>query len=202
MDFIKIEEDDVKDFLRNREKIKMEIYEKLYIINCEIRKTNDIIEMVSFQHAELSDMPKGSKSHKDLSDTYLKYQKVLDDRSNEYNKLLYGLIQKENAVDRVWQCYLVLAEPYYSILTELYVNDQKYEIAESTSGYSRHAYETHRKKGVSLVLELYESGKSMSELSEFAMKAARCRKSVKNKQVFEATENYQLSLEDMLKMEE
>lgn len=200
MEFLEISKENVKDFLRNRDKIKIEIYDKIYTINCEIRKTNDIIEMVSFQHAELSDMPKGSKNHKDLSDTYLKYQKILDERSKEYSSLLYGLIQKEEAVDRVWQCYMVLAEPYYSILTEMYVKDQKYEVAEATSGYSRQAFEKHRKRGVDLVLELYNSKKSMNELCEYTIKASKNREQVKHRGVFEE-ENYQLSLEDMLKME-
>ena len=201
MEFIEISKDDVKDFLRNRDKIKIEIYDKIYTINCDIRKTNDIIEMVSFQHAELSDMPKGSRKHKDLSDTYLKYQKILDERSTEYSNLLYGLIQKENAIERVWLCYLVLAEPYYSILSELYVKDQKYEVAESASGYSRQVFEKHRKRGVELILELYSSKKSMAELTEFVMKAAQTRERVKHKEVYEVT-NYQLSLEDMLKTED
>lgn len=201
MEFIEISKEEVKDFLRNRDRLKIEIYDKLYAVNCEIRKTNDIIEMVSFQHAELSDMPKGGRRHKDLSDTYLKYQKILDERSMDYSNLLYGLIQKENAVDRVWQCYMVLAEPYYSILTEMYVKDQKYDVAEAASGYSRQAFEKHRKRGINLILELYNSRKSMIELSEFALLAQRNREKIKHKDVFEEV-NYQMSLEDMLSMEE
>ena len=199
MEYVQISKEDVKDFLRNRDKIKIEIYDKIYTINCDIRKTNDIIEMVSFQHAELSDMPKGSSSHKDLSDTYLKYQKILDVRSTEYSHLLYGLIQKENAVERVWLCYLVLAEPYFSILTDMYVKNQKYEVAESMSGFSRQVFEKYRKRGINLVLELYSSKKSMAELTEYGMKANEKREQVKHKDVYD-TPNYQLSLEDMLKM--
>lgn len=201
MEFLEISIEDVKDFLRNRDKIKIELYDKLYTISREIRKTDDVIEMVSFQHAELSDMPKGSRNHKDLSDTYLKYQKILDERSSEYSSLLYSYMKKENAVDRVWQCYMVLAEPYHSILTELYVKDQKYEVAETLSGYSHNAFEKHRKRGVELVLELYNSHKSMSELSAYALKAEGIRKKVKHKEVFEY-DNYQMSLDEMIGFKE
>jgi len=197
MELLKISAEDAKDFLRNRDKIKIELFEKLYAVNREIRKTSDVIEMVSFQHAELSDMPKGSKNHRDLSDTYLKYQKILDERSSEYSNLLYGYIQKEAAVDRVWQCYMILAEPYFSILTEMYVKDQKYEVAEAQSGYSHTVFEKHRKRGINLVLELYNSGKSMSELSEYAMKADKNRVQVKHMEMFD-NENYQISLGDLL----
>lgn len=201
MEYLDITVEDIKNFLRNHEKLKIEIHDKIYTINREIHNTNDVIEMVSFQHAEISDMPKGGGNHKDLADVYLKYEKILNDRRSEYTDLIYELIQKEISVDRVWQCYLILAEPYYSILTELYVKEQKYEVSITNLGCSRRAFEVHRKKAVDLVLELYKSERTIGDLCEYALVASKVRE-VKKKPKELDENDYQLSMEDYMRKEE
>lgn len=187
----------IKDILRNKESLSASIQDRMYNINRAMKNANEIIEVVSFRSSEFACMPKGKGGHTDLTKTYLDYQKALRQRSADYKNMVYELILKEESMERVWQCYMVLSEPYYSVLTAMYVKNQKYEIAEKESGFSRQVFEKYRKAGIELIKQLYESDKSVAELMEFSICAKQKRAEVKNRQVFNQ-ENYQISLDDYL----
>lgn len=197
MDKLPITENEIKDILRQRNNRIAAIQEKIYTIDKDIKNTESIIEMVSFRRPEISDMPRGKGNHTDLGDTYLNYREILEQRTREYNKLLYEMIREEICIERVWQCYLLLGEPYFTILTDLYVKNEKYIIVEQESGYSRQVFEGYRKNGIELILEFYNSSKSAAELAEGSIAAEIQRSREKHKKESDK-ENYQISMEDIM----
>ena len=70
--------------------------------------------------------PKGGKK-KDLSDLIIKLEKDREIRRKELLTMLTELSNQEDMVNRVWACYLALDDPYYTLLSQLYVENDLYE---------------------------------------------------------------------------
>lgn len=159
-----ITEADVKYFLRNKDKLIMDIHEKIHQINRSVKQVNDIMESVSYHSTEVSDMPHARNGHKDMSDVYEKYLHKRDERLLEYKQMLWALMMKEETIERVWSCFLALSEPYYSIIKHLYVENELYATAEAESGLSRQVFEKYRKRAMELIIGFYHSDKTDAEL--------------------------------------
>ncbi len=164
-------EDEVKYTLRNKEAIIISIHEKMYFIQKDISQTDDMIEMASFRSTEITDMPSGKGTHKDLADVLLKYYKYMDDQKKQYTDLFRTLIDREMRTERIWMCFLLLDEPYYGYIKRLYVDGEKYDTVEAESGFSRQVFGKYRKEAMELIIRFYNSDKNMLELSEQSQKS-------------------------------
>lgn len=192
-----ITEEKVKEILKTREKMKADIRKKMYAINKDLFQNDEMYELVSYPSTEMSDMPRRKGWHKDLGDVLINYRKVIADRKIQYQGVLWDLIAQEECIERVWLAFQVLAEPYYSILSELYVKRNKYEVAQQESGYSLKAFEKHRKNGVNLIIQIYESDKQITTLEHIVSSAKANREKIKDKRFFD-NENYQINMDDIL----
>lgn len=197
-----ITEEDVKNILRSRKQLLNQIHDKMYSINRDISMKNDIIEMVSFGSSALSDMPKGKGEHHDLSNTYLRYIKTLEDEQETFKEILINLILKERKIERVWLSYRILEDPFYSIIENLYVNNEKFEMAVIISGLSTRAFNKYRARGIELIIKFYNSDLSVEKLMQMDQKAEIRRKETKDRKEMVLPENYQLDIQDYLKDEQ
>lgn len=199
MDVVKIPitEDKVKEILKTREQMKADIRKKMYAINRDLFQNDELYELVSYPSAEVSDMPRRKGWHKDLGDILINYKKVIEERKVQYQGLLWNLIAQEESIERVWIAFQVLSEPYYSTLYELYVKRNKYEVAQQESGYSLKAFEKHRKNGINLIIQIYDSEQSILELEHIADSNKKYQKSIKDSTHLDS-DNYQINMDDIL----
>ena len=66
--------------------------------------------------------------------------------------MYWELILKEQLIEQVWDAYMHLEEPYYSIVNRMYIQGMLYATVERESGWSRQVFEKKRKKGIGLML--------------------------------------------------
>lgn len=198
----RLTEDEIKDILKHKEELIISIHDKMYMTKKEMSKTDDIIEMASFPSSQLNDMPGGKGEHKDLSDVLLKYYKYLNRQKEEYNELFWILIQRELRIERVWMCFLLLDEPYYSYIKKLYVDNEKYETVERESGYAGSTFRKYRKEAIELIIYFYESDKSMTELMELSQKKLIEHEKIiiEEKDDSSDAENHQISITDFMEI--
>ena len=190
-------ENEVKYTLRNKKTIIIGIHEKMYFIQKEISQTNELIERASFRSNEITDMPSGKGTHRELTDVLLKYYKYMDLQKKEYIDLFRILIEREKRTERIWMCFLLLDEPYYEYIKRLYVDGEKYDTVEAESGFSRQVFAKYRKEAIELILRFYNSEKSMLELSEQSQKSLLCKEKKTGKEA--TVENvHQLSFVELL----
>ena len=148
-----ITEKEVKEILRNRENLLFSIHHKMSVIEVNVGKTDDMIETMSMPSNSISGMPKGPVKQKDLGDVYQNYKKILKQRNEDYKTMYCELILKEEIIEQVWDAYMRLEEPYYSIIHKMYVQSMLYVAVEQESGWSRQVFEKKRKKGIQLIVD-------------------------------------------------
>lgn len=150
---ITITEQEVKNILKNKEHLLFSIHKKMSMIEKDMEKTDDMIETMSIPANLMSGMPRSSGTQKDLGDVYRNYKKILKQRNEDYKSMYWELILKEEMIERVWDAYMRLEEPYYSIVTNMYVQNMLYATAERESGWSRQVFEKKRKIGIRLIID-------------------------------------------------
>ena len=136
---------------------------KLYTVKKDLFQQREIIETICLS-SPISGIAGPKGTHKDLSDVYEKYQETLGRRRTDYKSIFRYLERKEEDINRVWQAYLCLEDPYYRILTELYVNNRLYADVEQSSGMSHRIFEQNRKQGIQQIKDLYQSDTNISIL--------------------------------------
>lgn len=191
-------EEEIKYTLRNKYAIIVSIHEKMHFIKKEIAQADDMIRTASFRSSEIIDMPSGNGNHRDLTDVLLKYYKYMDVQKNQYTDMFWNLIEREKRTERIWMCFLLLEEPYYTYLKRLYVDGEKYEAVEQDSGFSRQVFAKYRKEAVGLIIHFYYSEKSMPELHQQAQRSL-IHRDKKVQSTEPAGEVQQITMEDILK---
>lgn len=78
--------------------------------------------------------------------------------------MLTELSNQEDMVNRVWACYLALDDPYYTLLSQLYVENDLYENVRIQFDMSPTTFERYRKKALHLIIEYTKSPLSVGEL--------------------------------------
>ena len=66
----------------------------------------------------------------------------------DYKAMYCELILQEDMIEQVWDAYMRLEEPYYSIINRMYVQSMLYAVVEQESGWSRQVFEKKRKKSI------------------------------------------------------
>ncbi len=166
-----ITEDRIKKILSNREKMLNDINKKMVLLFREVSRSDMGVFMdeliaeksISAAHNSLLPGPKGGKK-KDLSDLIIKLEKDREIRRKELLTMLTELSNQEDVVNRVWACYLALDDPYYTLLSQLYVENDLYENVRIQFDMSPTTFERYRKKALHLIIEYTKSPLSVGEL--------------------------------------
>ena len=197
MERLPINEKDVQNILRNKEKLKVGIHRKMYFINRDMSQDEEMYELVAYPSTEVSDMPRRKGWHKDLGDVVLKYKALLEERKSEYKEFLWELVLQEEQINRVWLCFMALNDPCFSILECMYVHGEKYEIALLQSGYSRQVFEKYRKRGLDAILLLYNSDQTTQQI-DIVSNSAKKQRSEAKKEIISEVSNQQISMDDII----
>lgn len=177
-----IDEEMVKDILRERDREIKSIHEKMLSFYQELESSDSLLEAVALPALQKEvGMPSGKGGHKDLGDVLARYQRQLLDQDEEIRKIMWELAEQERMVNRVWACFHALEEPYYSILHRMYVENQLYQTVEAGFGMSHKTFEKHRRQGIELVIWYYESGADIAELMRMRRGSSPSRKKSRGK---------------------
>lgn len=161
----KINAELVKDILRNREKRIANIHKKMLGLYEQLKRIEqDSAEMASLPGIKADGMPGAKGTHMDLSDVFFSYKRQVYDRNEEVRRLMWVLSEKEELISRVWACFYALEDPFFSILQELYVENQLYQTVEESYEMSHKTFEKYRSEGIELIIRFYESGESVADL--------------------------------------
>lgn len=163
MEYRPINEEIVKDVLRNRDEKIRTIHEKMANLYQEAGK-DAVLQNIALPAQNLTGMPGAKGNHKDLSDVLLAYQKQYARRNAELREVLWELSDEEEQIYRIWGCFNALDNPFYSILDRLYVKGEKYQSVEQEMGICHNTFENNRAQAVKLIMMHYESELSIAEI--------------------------------------
>lgn len=193
-----VDEETIKDILRYYpEKIK-NIRQKMLSLYQET-ESEEVLSAVALPPINMSGMPGAKGNHKDLGDVLISYQKQIWKRNEEIREMMWQLSEEEAIIRRVWACFHVLDNPYYSILHALYVENQLYMAVESSFDMSHKTFEKYRRDGINLLIRFYESNETIPELMRKYRnknKTQKRRKKADNQE----KEYRQIDLSDLMKL--
>lgn len=147
-------------------------------------------------------MPGAKNRRKDLGDVLLEYERQQQRRNEEIRKMMCALTGQEEMINRIWACFYALDDPYYSILQQLYVENQLYQAVESSFDVSHKTFEKYRQHGLALIVGFYESGVSIADLMCRHQGGTGTRKKQVEKKEPENGEYGQISLSGYLEEKE
>lgn len=156
-------EEEIKDILRHREKKLDTIHKKIMSLYEELNREAALAE-AALPAINTSALPGAKGQHKDLCDILLHWQKLHRQREIEIMEMMWKLTDEESRINRVWACFHALDEIYYSMFWHLYVENQLYETTAIEFCGSRKTFEKYRKKGMQQLIDFYESGESTAVL--------------------------------------
>ena len=161
-----VTEERIKMILSKREKMLRDINEKVILLIKDLdRIDDDLIAEKSIHAVSINMMPSAKGGvKKDLSDLIIKLQRDREERKNELYKMIRLLSDQEYMINRVWACFLALDDPYYTMLNQLYVENDLYEAVRQQFDMSPTTFERHRKKALTLIAEYVDSQLSVSEI--------------------------------------
>ena len=160
----KLTELEVKKILKNKDAMIGNVHNRMHQIRLALHNGYEIMDVVRLPSPKVDDMPGRKGDYKGLEEVYIQYEEVLSMRNQEYKSLFRELIKEEERIHRVWEAFLALDEPYSSIINDLYVSKVKYKAVEQEYGLSHRVFEEARKEGIDKIIEMVESGKSISLL--------------------------------------
>ena len=191
-----MDEETVKDILRSYPEKTKNIRQKMLSLYAET-ESEKVLSAAALPAVNISGMPGAKGNHKDLGDVLLSYQRQLWRRNEEIREMMWQLTQEDEMNRRVWACFHILSDPYYSILHALYVENQLYAAVEMHFDMSHKTFEKYRRDGINLLIKFYESEETIPDLMrKYRNKNKTSQK--KRKKAKEDREYNQLDLSDLL----
>lgn len=145
------------------------IHSKMMLLYTEMKnqeKRSDSLIMATALPARPTEgMPRGS-GHSDNLDVLYRYYRQKEENGTEIRMQMWRLSEEEEEIRRLWNCFLVIPEPFYGILCNLYVKKELYAVAQAAFGYSHRMFENKRKEGLELLTLLFNSKYTSLELIE------------------------------------
>lgn len=129
------------------------------------RRSDSLLQAVALPAKPTGGMPRGS-GHSDNMDVLLRYYRQKKEHGAEIRMQMWRLSEEEEEIRRLWNCFLILQEPYFGILCNLYVKKELYAVAQAAYGYSHRIFENKRKEGLEILAELFNSEYTSLELIE------------------------------------
>ena len=157
MERVSINEDYVKDVLARHGELLQDIHKRILLLYEELGDTGSIIQSAAIKKMDLGRVGSGSRNVRDLADVMLAHQRIVKNREREVYAGLRGLMEEEEAVNRIWCCFQALPDKQRQYLERLYVEGEPYKVVEAASGVSHRAFEQARGEAGREILRTYES---------------------------------------------
>lgn len=196
--FLKMDSEKIKDVLRHHSELTQQIHKQVIDIRKKIDEVQQqSIEMASYPKIDLSQEGRGSGTHKDLADVYLKYQNLINEQEEELAAEMYVLTIHAEGIHRLYLCFQTLTGEEHDIIDRLYVKGELYRTVEQDIGLNHRIFEETRKQAIRDIQRLYESDLTNEQIVHLQKETTLVKKG-KNKR---KTEYQQMSLTDII-MEE
>lgn len=178
-----LDEERVKDILKNKDRKLETIHRKLLLLYESADRESLYGEAaISGVSMDADGVPGTRGMHRDLSDVLERINQMEHARWLELREIMWELSEQEDTINRVWACFYALEDPFFTILEELYVKGELYATVERDFGYSHKTFEKLRAEGIRLIIFFYESGDSAIELLKRNKYSTRSRHSSGKKQ--------------------
>lgn len=156
--FLKMDSEKIKDVLRHHSELTQQIHKQVIDIRKKIDEVQQqSIEMASYPKIDLSQEGRGSGTHKDLADVYLKYQNLINEQEEELADEMYVLTIHAEGIHRLYLCFQTLTGEEHDIIDRLYVKGELYRTVEQDIGLNHRVFEETRKQAIRDIQRLYES---------------------------------------------
>jgi hypothetical protein len=164
MERVSINEDYVKEVLARHGELLQDIHKRILLLYEELGDTGSIIQSAAIKKMDLGRVGSGSRNVRDLADVMLAHQRIVKDREREVYAGLRGLMEEEEAVNRIWCCFQALPDKQRRYLERLYVEGEPYKAVEMASGVSHKTFEQARGAAIREILRMYEGDLSNVEI--------------------------------------
>lgn len=154
---------------------------RLYDDLKDIDNSVEMMQAAAFPKESLTGMPGKKGEHHDIGDVYLRYLRSMYDRNEELRKMMWYLSDEEDSIQRLWTCFYALPDPFYTIIKHLYVDKELYQTVEKEFEWSHRTFERYRRDAMELLIKLYHSEMSVSQLiAQSNKETVEVKKSTKN----------------------
>ena len=161
---MQLTDEKIKDILRNREKKIQSIHMRMNILYEETTDDAMLKDAALPSSKVYGSISANNGSKRDLADILESVEKRKLHRNKEIREIMWQLSELENEINRVWNCFVALEDPYFTILLSLYVKGEKYEIVEKNFGMSHKSFEKYRSEAMTLLRKYYESDDTAADL--------------------------------------
>lgn len=163
----KIEKEEVKDTLKHYNELSQEIHMQIMNLRDELSKVEEqALEIAAYPKTDLTEKNGCGGVHKDLTEVYLKYQKLVHDRQKEIIQNIAYLTIRSDDLYRLYLCSQALSGEGYEIISRIYNKNEKYKVVEMESGLSHRIFEKKRQQAIRDIQRLYESDLTNRQILE------------------------------------
>lgn len=132
---LQMDEDQIKETLKHYQAITQQIHARVLSIRQMMDETNDqLIEIASYPKIDFGKTSARSGTRKDLLDVYERYQKLIEEKEQNFAEELRELLARAESVKRLYLCYQALGNEAYEIVDKLYIQRIPYKAVEAESG--------------------------------------------------------------------
>ena len=196
--YLKMDSKKIKDVLRHHSELTQQIHKQVLEIREKLDEVQQqTIEIASYPKIDLSQEGGGRRTHKDLADVYLRYQKLVNEQEEQLAAEMYVLTIHAEGIHRLYLCFQTLIGEEHDIIDRLYVKGELYKSVEQDMGLNHRIFEGKRKQAIRDIQKLYESDLSNAQII-CIQKENACGKKGKRK-VEQEYQYEQMSLNDLFK---
>ena len=171
---LQMDEDQIKETLKHYQAITQQIHARVLSIRQMMDETNDqLIEIASYPKIDFGKTSARSGTRKDLLDVYERYQKLIEEKEQNFAEELRELLARAESVKRLYLCYQALGNEAYEIVDKLYIQRIPYK---AESGLNHRIFEEKRKLAIKEIQRLYESDQSDMQIVRYSNQRSHKKK--------------------------
>lgn len=181
--------EEIKNTLKHYDELSKKIHTQIMQLKQNLSEVEmQALEVAAYPKTDLAEKGGGGEIHKDLTNVYLRYQRiVLEKQKDLLSEIIYLTAKSEN-LHRLYLCSQAIAGDGYEIITRIYVQNEKYKTVEMESGLSHRVFEQKRQQAIRDIQKLYESELTNHQIIELQKKHnhnTKKRKKVSNDTQYE-----------------
>lgn len=170
----------VKYILQNYSRQKQNLRERILALYSELNDTDSLLDVVGYKPCIIDGLPGSQGTHKDLSNVLGHYNRLTQFRERELAIGIETLMREEEALRRVWMCYLALPLAEYDAVTSVFVAGNTHKLAAIEMDISRRTLGRLLNSGIDKIIEMYESPIPYQQLCHLSYRHYKSRITEKN----------------------
>lgn len=176
-----ITDEEIQDIIQNHRRLLDEIEKARDLICCDLMNTDEQIQSLALKSQQFREtVVSPTHAYKDGIFDVLEKQKVMQiELQKDRTQRLRDLIEKEDYINRIWSCFLLL-EQYnahgFRILHMLYIENKLWEAVKAEMRISKNRMVSIRKEAYEWIRTLSSQECENNELARYAKKPMLIKK--------------------------